>query len=145
MKEKVQKAAKSKEKELKIQLQHLEEEIAKSEAVSNVYEMDLPTHHMHTTRSPIANKDNISLQHKYKEKHSRSREPETRDLSSAILQLANLQSAPSPTLDVFSGDPLDYAYFRTAFKGVVERAVLDERGRLTRFLSYTAGAVQPYV
>ena len=47
------------------------------------------------------------------------------DLNQFIMDFAKMQSAPKPTLDTFSGDPLDYIYFRMAFKNVVESCVSD--------------------
>ena len=65
------------------------------------------------------------------------------------MDFTRLQAAPKPTLDTFSGNPMDYTYFRAAFKDVVESCVPDERGRLNRLLTYTSGAakelVQTYV
>ena len=48
-------------------------------------------------------------------------------------------AAPKPDLDDFYGDPLEYLYFRANFKEVVESAIPDERGRLTRLIKYTQG------
>ena len=45
------------------------------------------------------------------------------ELSQALTNLVNLQSAPRPALDTFSGDALTYTYFRNAFKDVVECCV----------------------
>ena len=49
-----------------------------------------------------------------------------------------MNAAPDVDLDTFSGDPLEYKYFRTSFKEVVERRVHDQRVRLTRLLKNTA-------
>ena len=61
------------------------------------------------------------------------------DTQTAILDMIKLQSAPKPDLDDFSGDPLEYLYFRANFKEVVESAVKDQMGRLTRLIKYTSG------
>ena len=77
---------------------------------------------------------------------SASREPQhSGDLGQVIIDFAKLQSAPKPTLDTFSGDPLDYTYFRMAFKDVIESCVPDERGRLNRLLTYTTGPAKELV
>ena len=77
---------------------------------------------------------------------SASREPQhLGDLGQVIIDFAKLQSAPQPTLDTFSGDPLDYTYFQMAFKDVVESCVPDERGRLNRLLTYTTGPAKELV
>ena len=61
------------------------------------------------------------------------------DTQTAILDMIKLQSAPKPDLDTFSGDPLEYLYFKANFKEVVESVVQDQRGRLTRLIKYTTG------
>ena len=65
--------------------------------------------------------------------------PPLPDLQSAMIEMMKLQCAPKPDIDAFSGDPLDYFYFRESFKDVVETAVSDQRGRLTRLIKYTTG------
>ena len=67
------------------------------------------------------------------------------DLNQVILDFARMQSAPKPTLDTFSGDPLDYTYFRMAFRDVVESCVPDQRGRLNRLLACTSGPAKDLV
>ena len=67
------------------------------------------------------------------------------DLGSILANLIQQQAAPKPTLEIFSGDPLKYIYFRTSFKDVVESNVSDERGRLNRLLSNTSGAAKELV
>jgi hypothetical protein len=54
-------------------------------------------------------------------------------------QLISLLTAPDADIDVFSGNPLDFRYFRTTFRESVEKKVPDSRGRLTRLLKYTTG------
>ena len=61
------------------------------------------------------------------------------DMLTAMMKLVDLRTAPDADIDVFSGDPLEYAYFRAAFRDVVERKVLDQSGRFTRLLKYTSG------
>ena len=61
------------------------------------------------------------------------------DVIDVMKRLINLQTAPDIDIDVFSGNPLDYKYFRTTFREVVEKKVQDPRGRLTRLLKYTSG------
>ena len=53
--------------------------------------------------------------------------------------MIKLQSAPKPDLDVFAGNPLNYPFFKATFKEVVEKAVEDQVGRLTRLIKYTSG------
>ena len=61
------------------------------------------------------------------------------ELQVALMEMMKLQCAPKPDLDIFSGDPLEYCYFKASFREVVETTVPDQRGRLTRLIKYTAG------
>ena len=61
------------------------------------------------------------------------------DIMTKLVDLHMSHSAPDIDIDVFSGNPLDYCYFRATFRDVVEQKVLDPRGRLTRLLKYTKG------
>ena len=47
-------------------------------------------------------------------------------LQHAVAEMIKLQSAPKPDLDVFSGDPLSYPYFKASFREVVENAVAQD-------------------
>ena len=60
-------------------------------------------------------------------------------LQHAMIDLMKIQAAPKPDLDEFSGDPLEYLYFKANFREVVEAAVPDQVGRLTRLIKYTTG------
>ena len=73
-----------------------------------------------------------------KEPHKKDQSHEDNMLT-IITKLVNLHTAPAVDIDIFSKDPLDYAYFRAAFKEVVEEKVSDPRGKLTRLLKYTSG------
>ena len=55
-----------------------------------------------------------------------------------LYKLLSLQSAPDVDIDVFSGDPLEFAYFMATFSEVVEKKVEDQMGRLIRLIKYTA-------
>ena len=61
------------------------------------------------------------------------------NLYHAVTAMIKLQSAPKPDLDVFTGKPLDYPFFKATFKEVVEKTVDDQVGRLTRLIKYTNG------
>ena len=65
--------------------------------------------------------------------------PQGTEMLTAMMKLVDLHTAPDVDIDVFNGDPLEYAYFRAAFRDVVERKVADQSGRLTRLLKYTSG------
>ena len=57
----------------------------------------------------------------------------------AMMSMLNIQTAPNADLDVFSGDPLEYHFFKASFVEVVEKKVPDQKGRLTRLLKFTSG------
>jgi len=57
----------------------------------------------------------------------------------AMFKLVDLHTAPAIDIDVFSGDPLEYDFFRATFHDVVERKIADPVGRLMRLYKYTAG------
>ena len=69
---------------------------------------------------------------------SKPRAPQDSDMVDLMMKLVNLHTAPDVDLDVFRGDPLEYEYFRAAFKEVGEKKVTDSRGRLIRMLQYTS-------
>ena len=69
----------------------------------------------------------------------------TQELSQAVMEMMKLQSAPKPNLDAFSGDPLEYFYFKATFREVVEVAVPDQRGRLTRLINFTSGEAKDLI
>jgi hypothetical protein len=49
----------------------------------------------------------------------------TSQIQAAMIDMIKLQSAPKPDLDPFSGDPLEYLYFKANFQDVVETSVPD--------------------
>ena len=61
------------------------------------------------------------------------------ELYEAVTTMVKLQAAPKPDLDIFTGNPLEYPYFKASFREVVEAAVADQPGRLTRLIKYTSG------
>ena len=64
---------------------------------------------------------------------------ENNGLSQAVIDMLALSSAPSIELDKFSGNILEFEYFKANFKELVESKVKDQRGRLARLLQYTSG------
>ena len=70
---------------------------------------------------------------------------DTRDFRNVTIRpktrvnMLNIQAAPDADIDVFSGDPLDYHYFRASFRDAVESRIRDQQGLLTRLIKYTAG------
>ena len=66
-------------------------------------------------------------------------------LNELMVQALKLQSAPRVEIDSFSGDPLEYNYFITTFKDVVENLINDPRQRLVRLLKYTRGEAKELI
>ena len=60
-------------------------------------------------------------------------------LSHSMMQMMNAYSAPVTKIDVFTGNPLDYEYFKATFVDLVESKIPDQKGRLIRLLEYTTG------
>ena len=63
----------------------------------------------------------------------------TPDLQDAVVEMMRIQAAPKPHLDIFTGDPLEYPYFRACFVEVVETVVADQQGRLTQIIKFNGG------
>ena len=62
-----------------------------------------------------------------------------------ICKLFQQQGAPEVEVDKFSGNPLEYQYFSTMFKEVVERKIKDPVGRLTRLIKFTDGEAKDLI
>ena len=56
-----------------------------------------------------------------------------------MCQLLKQQSAPDVDIDVLDGNPLNFKYFMTFFREVVESKIEDPRVRLTRLIKYKTG------
>ena len=63
----------------------------------------------------------------------------------SIIEMLQLSSAPGVDLDVFSGDPLDYEYFRASFRDAVESKVKEQRSKLMRLIKYTSGEAKELI
>ena len=72
-------------------------------------------------------------------KKSAKNESDVADLGKVVVDMMALSSAPKVELDVFSGNILEFEYFKANFKELVENKVIDQRGRLARLLKYTSG------
>ena len=53
------------------------------------------------------------------------------------MQAAEVKAAPEVDMEPFDGNTLNYHYFMSLFKEVVESKIDDPRGRLTRLIKYT--------
>ena len=62
-----------------------------------------------------------------------------------LCQLLKQQSAPDVDIEVFDGNLLNFKYFTSIFKEVVESKIEDPRGRLTRLIRYTSGEAKELV
>ena len=67
------------------------------------------------------------------------------ELSYSMMKMIKAQSAPKPTLDIFSGDPLEYVYFIENFIDLVESNVDDQHGRLNRLIQHTVGEAKELI
>ena len=56
-----------------------------------------------------------------------------------MCDLLRHQSAPEVEIETFRGDLLEYHYFISVFRKVVELKIDDPHGRLVRLLKYTEG------
>ena len=63
----------------------------------------------------------------------------TDTVASSIAKMLAISAAPAADIDVFSGNILEYEYFKATFKEAVEANVFDQRSRLTRLIKFTAG------
>ena len=66
-------------------------------------------------------------------------------VSEMICKLLQHQGAPEVELDKFSGNPMEYQYFVTMFKQVVENKISDQMGRLTRLIKFTDGEAKELI
>ena len=66
-------------------------------------------------------------------------------LVTELTKLIKQQAAPEVEIDVFSGDPLEYAYFITNFKEIVEGSIDGQTARLNRLIKYTTGEAKELI
>ena len=64
------------------------------------------------------------------------------DLSRMMCDLLRHQSAPEVEIKTFNYDPLEYYYFISVFREVMELKIDDPHDRLVRFLKYTEGEIR---
>lgn len=129
-----------KESEQRATMMKLEEKIAKARATEKVLKRDGEEHIQlinqatfnDKTQENTTDKVNTTNTTNFHESasYSDSKEREAKTIISQMTQLVKLQAAPEDEIDVLSGDPLEYKYFITTFKNVVDNAIEDRRGRL---------------
>ena len=56
-----------------------------------------------------------------------------------MCKLFSQQSATNVDIDVLDGNSLEFSYVMSMFEEIVERKVVNPRGRLTRLINYTKG------
>ena len=56
-----------------------------------------------------------------------------------LCSLLKIQSAPNVDMDYFDGNPLDYQYFKSLFKELIDKKIDDPLGKLARLIKYTRG------
>lgn len=56
-----------------------------------------------------------------------------------MCRLFSQQSATNVDIDVLDGSSLEFNYVMSMFEELVERKVVNPRGRLTRLIKYTKG------
>ena len=89
-----------------------------------------------TTTDAESNTRKVVFKHEASEREDKKSEMSS--LGKAIEHMMKIQSLPSVELDIFYGNLLDYLYFRTTFKEVVEDTLDDQRSKLTRLVHYTS-------
>lgn len=160
--------AKRKEEEIKSKIAKINIQIARSQAMEEVYDGSvLSTQHQKVKQACKAynTNDKVDTTHtgprvNTKESQIYSRhdtanltvsEPtnyankvscdtsNSKHITELSKDMVRALKAPSAEIDVFSGDPLEYEYFRSNFREAVEKMIDDQRGRLTRLIKYTSG------
>ncbi len=135
---------KTNEAELQAKLLRVKQRIAKEEAIEKVYREELVLDEgAEKSHRATADDHQKRTRDKRNPRSSKSKK-ESNDFPNMEVQLAmmdmmKLQCAPPPDIDTFSGDPLEFYYFRTTFKEVIETTVPDQRGCLTRLIKFTSG------
>ena len=56
-----------------------------------------------------------------------------------MCKLFSQQSATNVDIDVLDGNSLEFSYVMSMFEEIVERKVVNPRGRLARLIKYTKG------
>ena len=148
--------AQKKKEEIKSKLANIDIQIARSKAVEHIFSLGnnaepvssqqrIPSNNPTHVRFLDGKSQNITPQAVHKASDKRHDHvlavPTERPYSNTTLSrdIVQLLKAPPIDLDVFSGDLLEYDYFKSNFVEVVERTVDDQRGRLARLIKYTSG------
>ena len=128
---------KTREAEMNAELVNIQRKIAKAEAKVQIYDEGQAASHF--TEEGEENKHSCIISRGDIKTNISNTSTSKPALHETVSRLLKVQSAPNVVLDIFSGDTLEYAYFKASFKEVVESTVDDQRGRLTRLIQYTSG------
>ena len=141
----------------RLELLDLEKRIAKEKAIGNVFKQSAKSkqEHQHDNNARVESilesqnfvkrNDLLPLvtQFPHDDQASTNRMAEkltsqsTNMLTTQLSRMIKQQTAPDVEIDTFSGDPLEYTYFITNFKEIVENSVDSQTGRLNRLIKYT--------
>ena len=119
MKVKAESFKMAQEAKLKVEVIRLEGEIAKEEAIEKV---QVEEEKIKIKRHGILD-ERLLNDSDFK---NASHHQQLADLSESMIRLLKIQSAPNVEIDIFSRDPLEYNYYITNFKDVVETLVDDQ-------------------
>ena len=111
----------TKEADLNAKLSQLNLKIAKAEAKENVFSQELGK--KDEGRHPSLGGECSGVS----------------EWQQAVVDMVKLQRAPAVELDVFSGNPLEYEYFKATFQEAVGSVIPDQKGKLTRLIQSTSG------
>ena len=87
----------------------------------------------------------VNQRHSKPAAENKSHDEGQEGITNMICKLFQQQGAPEVEVDKFSGNPLEYQYFSTMFKEVVERKIKDPVGRLTRLIKFTDGEAKDLI
>ena len=147
MTEIIESEAKKKQEEIENTIAKINDEIAKSKAKEDSLESNSESvRSQHVKRKDLSG----SAKKQTNQCHGvESKETENKHISEITEDMVRMLKAPATEIDVFTGNPLDYEYFKSVFKESVEKVIDDQRGRLTRLIKYTSGEakelVKPFV
>ena len=150
----------TKELTRRLELINLEKKIAKEKAIGKVLNHDDVSKHEQrqqpenvsgpSYRGSLADKRKKSIG-LYTDQATHDQHPKDlpdqsgHTLVTQLLNLIKQQAAPDVEIDVFSGDPLEYTYFITNFKEIVERSIDGQTARLNRLIKYTTGEAKELI
>ncbi len=114
---------------------NIDKEIAKAEAVANVYAEE--EGRINSKEKKVESSAKVAI----------AQEPKVggEGLENSLVKLLKLQAAPSVKIDEFDGNPLEYNYFIAAFNELVDDKVGDPKGKLTRLIQSTKGEAKELI